>query len=170
MQKQQINFLRGWPAPELLPAAQLAAACQRVLSDADPAAYTPILEYGADEGYAPLRRHLARWLARHYNVQPDPERICITGGASQNLACLLQSFTDPNVTRAVWAVCPVYHLAVPIFNDAGFGGRVRATPEDGDGVDVQALEDKMMALEKAEEGMEIGKASLFIYLIFVHLV
>ncbi|OAA62916.1 Pyridoxal phosphate-dependent transferase, major domain protein [Cordyceps fumosorosea ARSEF 2679] len=148
-----------WPAPELLPAEQLAAACQRVLR-ADPAVYTPVLEYGADEGYEPLRRGLAAWLARHYRVTPDPRRICITGGASQNLACLLQSFTDVHVTRAVWAVAPVYHLAVPIFNDAGFGpGRVHATPEDEDGVDVDALERKIRALEREEQGKDFGKPS-----------
>ncbi|KAF1733978.1 uncharacterized protein CRV24_005510 [Beauveria bassiana] len=122
MQKTQINFIRGWPAPELLPAGQLAAACQRVLATDRPDVYTPLLEYGADEGYAPLRRGLATWLGRHYGVAPDPDRICVTGGASQNLARILQSFSDAHVTRAVWAVAPVYHLAVPIFQDAGFGG------------------------------------------------
>ncbi|TQV93011.1 aminotransferase [Cordyceps javanica] len=158
MQKTQINFLRGWPAPELLPAEQLAAACQRVLSADRPAVYTPVLEYGADEGYAPLRQGLAAWLGRHYRVVPDAERICITGGASQNLACILQSFSDVHATRAVWAVAPVYHLAVPIFNDAGFGGgRVRATPEDDDGVDVDALEERIQALEQEEKGKDFGK-------------
>ncbi|KAJ6780474.1 hypothetical protein PWT90_01840 [Aphanocladium album] len=57
----------------------------------------------------------------------------------------------------VWAVAPVYHLAVPIFNDAGFGGRVRATPEDDDGVDVDALERKIQALEQEEKGKDFGK-------------
>ncbi|ATY66359.1 Pyridoxal phosphate-dependent transferase [Cordyceps militaris] len=160
MQKKQINLLRGWPAPELLPAAQLAAACQRLLGRDQPAVYTPLLEYGADEGYAPLRRGLAAWLGRHYRVPPDPARLCITGGASQNLACVLQSFSDAHATRAVWAVAPVYHLAVPIFRDAGFGaGRVRATPEDEDGVDVDALESKILALEREEEGKDFGKSS-----------
>ena len=163
MQKTQINFLRGWPAPELLPAAQLAAACQRVLRADEPALYTPVLEYGADEGYAPLRRGLAGWLARHYRLAPDPSRLCITGGASQNLACILQSFSDAVATRAVWAVAPVYHLAVPIFRDAGFGaGRVRATPEDDDGVDVDALESNIQALEREEKGRDVGKVCNFI--------
>ncbi|EJP67726.1 Pyridoxal phosphate-dependent transferase [Beauveria bassiana ARSEF 2860] len=158
MQKTQINFIRGWPAPELLPAGQLAAACQRVLATDRPDVYTPLLEYGADEGYAPLRRGLATWLGRHYGVAPDPDRICVTGGASQNLARILQSFSDAHVTRAVWAVAPVYHLAVPIFQDAGFGGgRVRATPEDEDGVDVDALRERMEALEQEEKGRDFGK-------------
>lgn len=160
MQKRQINLLRGWPAPELLPARQLAAACQRVLLT-DKTVYTPILEYGADEGYQPLRQGLASWLGRHYGVLPDPDRICITGGASQNLACILQSFSDAHFTRAVWAVTPVYHLAVPIFEDAGFAGRVKAAPEDDDGVNVEALEQRIQALEKEEQGRDFGKVCYF---------
>ncbi|OAA70836.1 Pyridoxal phosphate-dependent transferase, major domain protein [Akanthomyces lecanii RCEF 1005] len=130
MQKTQINFLRGWPAPELLPAAQLAAACQRVLRADEPALYTPVLEYGA----------VAR-PALPPGAGPEPP-----------------SFSDAVATRAVWAVAPVYHLAVPIFRDAGFGaGRVRATPEDDDGVDVDALESKIQALEWEEKGKDFGK-------------
>ena len=55
--------MRGWPSPDVLPASLLAAACQRVLSDM--AEYTPILQYGADPGYEPLREGLAQWLGRH---------------------------------------------------------------------------------------------------------
>ncbi|UNI20400.1 Valine--pyruvate aminotransferase [Purpureocillium takamizusanense] len=133
-----VNLMRGWPSPDVLPASLLAASCQRVLSDK--AQYTPILQYGADPGYEPLREGLARWLGRHYRVQPDPRRICITGGASQSLACILQSFTDPAYTRAVWVIAPCYYLACGIFADSGLNGKLRAVPEDDEGVDLEALE------------------------------
>ncbi|KAH8688084.1 pyridoxal phosphate-dependent transferase [Ilyonectria robusta] len=146
--KPAINFIRGWPAPELLPAPLLSAAAQRIL--ADPAVYVPALQYGPDPGYQPLREALARWLAGHYGLAADPERICITGGASQNVACILQSFTDPAVTRAVWMVAPTYHLACGIFDDAGFAGRLRAFPEDEEGIDLEVLEAKIRKLEDEE--------------------
>lgn len=111
----------------------------------------PLLQYAPDEGYQPLRERLAEWLARHYGVEPDANRICVTGGASQNLACILQSFTDPGWTRAVWMVAPCYHLAGAIFEDAGFRGRLRAVPEDEEGVDVGELERRMEAWEREEE-------------------
>ncbi|KJZ79427.1 hypothetical protein HIM_00896 [Hirsutella minnesotensis 3608] len=133
-----INLMRGWPSPDVLPARLLSEACRQALED--PAVYTPILQYGPDAGHEPLRQALAKWLARHYGVRPDAERICISGGASQNLACILQSFTDPNYTRAVWIVEPCYHLACGIFEDAGFAGRLRAAPGDHDGVDIAAFE------------------------------
>ncbi|POR32348.1 Uncharacterized protein TPAR_07450 [Tolypocladium paradoxum] len=145
---KHINLMRGWPSPDVLPASLLSAACQRVLTD--PAEYTPILQYGPSAGHQPLRDGLAQWLGRHYGVEPDAERICITGGASQNLACILQSFTDPNYTRAVWIIAPCYYLACGIFEDSGFAGRLRATPEDDEGIDLEALERSINELDDHE--------------------
>jgi DNA-binding transcriptional MocR family regulator len=147
--KKQINLLRGWPSPHLLPADILAAACQRILSD--PVESIPILQYAPDEGYQPLRERLAQWLGQHYGVEPDANRICISGGASQNLACILQSFTDPHYTRAVWMVAPCYYLASGIFEDSGFAGRLRAAPEDDEGLDIEELERRLGAWESEEK-------------------
>ncbi|RDA92152.1 hypothetical protein CP533_5628 [Ophiocordyceps camponoti-saundersi (nom. inval.)] len=143
--RRLINLLRGWPSPSVLPASLLSGACQRVL--ADPESSTPVLQYGPDRGYQPLREALASWLGRQYGVESEPERICITGGASQSLACILQSFTDPHITRAVWIVEPCYHLACGIFEDAGFGGRLRAAPGDEEGVDVDGLEKRITEMD-----------------------
>ena len=71
--------------------------------------------------------------------QIPAERICITGGASQNLACILQVFSDPLFTRNVWMVSPTYFLACRIFEDSGFHGRLRSVPEDEKGVDIEYL-------------------------------
>ncbi|KAI1763818.1 pyridoxal phosphate-dependent transferase [Hypoxylon sp. FL1150] len=143
-----INLVRGWPAPSLLASELLASAAQRVLSD--PAVFVPALQYGPDPGHQPLREALAQWLGRHYGVEPDPERICISGGASQNLACILQSFTDPAYTRAIWMVAPCYHLACDIFKDSGFEGRLRAFPEDEEGADLEALKESIQKLEEEQ--------------------
>lgn len=136
--KKLINLLRGWPSPHLLPAALLRSAADYVLSD--PSIAVPVLQYGIDPGYQPLREELARWLTPQYGFSEiRDDEIAISGGASQSLACVLQSFTDPGYTRAVWAVAPCYFMACPIFEDAGFWGRLRAVPEDEGGVDVEAL-------------------------------
>lgn len=149
-----INLLRGWPAPSLLPAAALSRASTAVLSDPD--VYVPALQYGPDPGYQPLREALASWLGRFYRhhsrTPPSPDRIAITGGASQSIACLLQSFTDPSYTRAVWMVAPCYFLACPIFADGGFAGRMRAVPEDAQGIDLAFLEREIAKVEDAEKG------------------
>ncbi|RXG48515.1 hypothetical protein VDGE_10138 [Verticillium dahliae] len=144
-----INLLRGWPSPSLLPAAALTAAAARALSD--PTISVPGLQYAPDPGFQPLREHLAAWLARFYGAAPDADGICITGGASQSLANMLASFTDPGFTRAIWMVAPCYFLACPIFEDAGFGGRLRAVPEDDDGANVEVLAQKLQELDEAWE-------------------
>ncbi|KAH8895740.1 PLP-dependent transferase [Thozetella sp. PMI_491] len=144
-EKKAINFSRGWPAPRLLPAELLKAAAVKTLSD--PSVFVPGLEYGPDPGYEPLLLDLAAWLGKAYGVEPDPARLCITGGASQSLACVLQSFTEPAYTQAVWAVAPCYYLACPIFEDAGFAGRLRAVPEDEEGVDLEWLENGLKQFE-----------------------
>ncbi|GAD99553.1 aminotransferase, putative [Paecilomyces variotii No. 5] len=146
--KDHINLLRGWPNPALLPVADLSQASTTVLST--PSIYEPGLQYGPDEGYQPLRQHVAEWLTSFYRP-PDPvtqDRICITGGASQNLACVLQAFTDPVYTRNVWIVAPMYYLAGRIFDDSGFAGRLRGIPEDEEGIDLDLLERGLDETEK----------------------
>ena len=143
-----INLLRGWPNPSLLPAAQIKAAASAALSDPDVS--TPGLLYGPDPGYEPLRQQLAQWLTAFYQPS-DPissERICISGGASQDLACILQVFLDPVYTRHVWMVSPTYFNACRIFEDAGFAGRLRSVPEDAEGIDVDFLAREMQEADK----------------------
>lgn len=139
-----INLMRGWPAPALLPAAQIQSAARSVLDN--PVLAVPALSYGADEGYRPLRRQLAHWLHDFYRLPDavaDENRFCITGGASQNLAALLSVYTDPVYTRRVWLVAPCYFLAGRVFEDAGLGGVMRAVREDEEGIDVESLRDGM---------------------------
>ncbi|KAF3767520.1 PLP-dependent transferase [Cryphonectria parasitica EP155] len=145
-EKKLINLLRGWPSTHVLPADLLKTASAKVLSDPD--IFVPGLQYGPEPGYQPLREELARFLSSYYDTEPDAERLCITGGASQSMACLLQSFTEPVYTKAVWAVAPCYYLACPIFEDSGFRGRLRAVPEDSEGVDLDFLEKGLRSFQE----------------------
>jgi DNA-binding transcriptional MocR family regulator len=134
-----INLLRGWPNPSLLPPEAVAAMATTVLSDRSIA--EPALQYGPDEGYRPLRDEIARWMTSFYMPRDEitVDRITITGGASQNLACLLQTFTDPIYTRNIWMVAPTYYLACRIFEDSGFAGKLKSIPEDEEGIDLDTL-------------------------------
>lgn len=160
--KKPINLLRGWPSTTLLPASALQRSASAVLGT--PSVAAPALLYGPDSGYQPLRESLASWLSRFYGTAAaaaagagDPERIAVTGGASQNVACILQSFTDPAYTRAVWMVAPAYYLACPIFADSGFGGRLRAVPEDPEGIDLEWLERGLLSMETGEHEEQGGR-------------
>ncbi|KAK5125367.1 hypothetical protein LTR85_000476 [Meristemomyces frigidus] len=111
----------------------------------------PVLLYGPHQGYPPLRRELAQWLSEVYSPPTGAttmDRICITNGASGNLANVLIKFTDPSYTRRIFMVEPTYFLACPIFEDCGFLGKLRGVPETvQDGVDIDFLRRE---LENAE--------------------
>ncbi|KAL2824328.1 pyridoxal phosphate-dependent transferase [Aspergillus pseudoustus] len=147
-----INLSSGFPSPLLFPLQQFNQATNTVL--ATPSIWHEGMIYGPDEGHFPLRKNIARWLSRFYypdqttadesnKVAIGPERICITGGASQNLACVLQVFTDPVFTRNVFVVEPAYFLSFRAFEDAGFAGRLMGVPEDEEGIDLWFLEQKL---------------------------
>lgn len=146
--KEPINLLRGWPSTTLLPVDLIKQAANAALSD--PSIAQPGLLYGPDPGHEPLRTELASWLTSFYSpAHPvQAERICITGGASQNLGCMLQVFTDPAYTRNIWIVAPAYFLAFRIFEDAGFARSMRAVPEDEEGIDVAFLAEKLRESEE----------------------
>lgn len=147
--KPYIDLATGFPANSLLPVEPLKEAATLALSN--PVVWEDGMVYGADPGYFPLRKNIAKWLAEFYAPQHEisADRICITGGASQNLACILQVFTDPIKTRKIWVVEPSYYLAFRIFEDAGFHGRFYGVPEDMEGVDIAFLERALEADEKA---------------------
>jgi DNA-binding transcriptional MocR family regulator len=149
--KEQINLLRGWPSRTLLPVDLIKDAANVVLSD--PAVVYDGLLYGPDEGYQPCREAIAEWLTTFYRPAHSirAERICITGGASQNLGLILNVFTDPAYTRNAFFVTPAYMLAFRIFEDAGFQDKMRAVPEDEEGIDIDYLRRQ---LEESEQKAE----------------
>ena len=147
-QKDAINLLRGWPNADLLPTELIRDAANHVLADKSVA--LPGLLYGPDEGYEPAREAIAAWLTKYHQPAQaiDSSRICITGGASQNLAVALGVYTDPQYTRNVWIVTPAYMLVFRIFEDAGFGSKMRAVPEDEEGIDIEYLRREIQKSEQ----------------------
>lgn len=96
----------------------------------------------------PLQVQLGTGESQFVSEGGAAERICITGGASQNLACVLQVYSDPVRTK-VWMVAPCYFLACRIFEDAGL--RLGAVPEKGEGIDLKWLERELRGDGKGEE-------------------
>jgi len=62
-----ISFAGGLPAPEVFPVKEFEEACQRVLRGKGAVA----LQYGATEGYLPLRELIARHTNR-FGIQVTP--------------------------------------------------------------------------------------------------
>lgn len=162
-ESHDIDLLSGWPAQATFPTTQLSAAAVSVLNSPD--VYRAGLNYGDDGGFLPLRQNLSRFLKEFYTPGKDAsaDRVCITGGASQNLACILQVFTDPQVTRAVWVIEPSYYLAFRIFEDSGFhGDRLRGVPSGEGGVDLTLLEKGIKQVESLTADRTVSYVDLYL--------
>jgi DNA-binding transcriptional MocR family regulator len=148
-----INLQGGWPTPRLHPVKALQAAAGEVFNSAD---IEQQLRYGPGLGTDTLRANVAAWLNDTYTQsnnttktrQVTADRVAVTNGASNGLATVLQKFTDPAYTVAVWMVEPTYFLACPIFRDAGLAARIRGVPEGPDGVDLEALREAMEGIDR----------------------
>lgn len=139
-----IDLFQGWPSPDLLPISLLKTASRSLL--ASPRLSVPSLLYGPDAGPPSLRDALAPLLAKFYSSPwTSQSRLTATGGASQGLACILQVFSDPLYTQNVYMVAPTYFLACRVFEDHGFVGRLKAVPEDDEGIDINRLEELISA-------------------------
>ncbi|MCB0163160.1 MAG: PLP-dependent aminotransferase family protein [Anaerolineae bacterium] len=125
----------GQPSPSLLPLDILRQAASHRLSQPDPS----LLAYGAEPGDGFFRLALAEFLTRHYGVSVSADQLFITAGASQGLDLICTLYTQPGDT--VFVEEPSYFLALRIFADHRL--KVVGLPMDGDGLSLEALEEKL---------------------------
>lgn len=125
-----ISFAGGLPAMDLFPIAELRDAAERVISTHG----APALQYGASEGYTPLREYLARHM-RERGIECTADEVFLTSGAQQALDLLTRIFLNPG--DAVVVETPTYLTAIRVFQ--AVGARMVAAPTDGDGIVVERL-------------------------------
>jgi 2-aminoadipate transaminase len=84
-----ISFGGGLPAPDVFPIQEFQQACTRVLSEQGATA----LQYGATEGYFPLREQIAD-RTRRFGIEVAVENVLITSGSQQALDLLGKIFIN----------------------------------------------------------------------------
>jgi len=129
-----ISFAGGLPAPEVFPAERFQGACQKVLQEKPHLA----LQYGATEGYEPLREMVARHIAR-YGIKAKSENVLITSGSQQALDLIGKLLINPGDRVLVEA--PTYLGALQAFNV--YGADYVSVPSDNDGLRSDLLEDPL---------------------------
>jgi 2-aminoadipate transaminase len=126
-----ISFAGGLPASDVFPAQRFREACGKVL---DREAHLA-LQYGATEGYEPLREMIARHIAR-YGIRARSENVLITSGSQQALDLIGKLLI--NAGDRVLVEAPTYLGALQAFNV--YGADYVSVPCDEDGLRTDQLE------------------------------
>jgi 2-aminoadipate transaminase len=126
-----ISFAGGLPAPEVFPIQRFEEACHKVLTQQAAAA----LQYGATEGYEPLRVLIANNMAR-YGIKAKVENVLITSGSQQALDLIGKLFI--NAGDRVLVEAPTYLGALQAFNV--YGAEYFSVPVDDDGMRTSLVE------------------------------
>jgi 2-aminoadipate transaminase len=129
-----ISFAGGLPAPDVFPVEEFKRACDKVLTDLGPAA----LQYGATEGYLPLREMIVRHSVR-YGIKVTAENVMVTSGSQQALDLLGKIFI--NRGDRVLVESPTYLGAIQAWN--AYGAEYVAVPSDEYGMITDALEEAL---------------------------
>lgn len=128
-----ISFAGGSPNPALFPYDAVARAVAEIM--ADPGLGGQALQYGASEGYRPLRGFIVRHLADR-GAAIDIENVLIVNGSQQALEFVAKLYIEPN--DRVIVSNPTYLGALQAFSL--FEPRIVGVPANDAGIDLEALE------------------------------
>ena len=126
-----ISFAGGVPDSALFDIEGLREASTRALADAPGAA----LQYGATEGYEPLRKRLAEFM-NGKNAAIEPRDLIVTTGSQQALDLLGKTMISPGDKVIVEG--PTFLATIQCFRL--YGAEVICAPVDAEGVCVDSLE------------------------------
>ncbi len=122
----------GNPAPEAFPVDAISAISEKLLRERP----IDVLQYGATEGYQPLRDHLKGYLKSKYDIGCDDDDILITSGAQQVMELVTK--TVCNQGDVVIAESPSFIGSLNSFR--ALGVKLVGVPVEADGMDIDALE------------------------------
>jgi 2-aminoadipate transaminase len=126
-----VSFAGGFPDAALFDVEGVRDAANAALAK-DPGA---ALQYGATEGYQPLREQIAAFMQRK-GANVVPEQLIVTTGSQQALDLIGKTMISPGDKVIVEA--PTFLATIQCFRL--YGAELIGAPIDGNGVDVDALE------------------------------
>ena len=126
-----ISFAGGFPDPALFDATGIAQASAFVLANHP----GPVLQYGATEGYQPLREGISTFMANK-GATVAADGLIVTTGSQQALDLIGKTMISPGDKVIVEA--PTFLATIQCFRL--YGAHIIGAPIDADGVDVDKLE------------------------------
>ena len=127
-----ISFAGGFPDSAMFDVEGLREASQRALQEEPGGA----LQYGATEGYEPLRAQLAAFERAKGVTDLEPHQLIVTTGSQQALDLLGKTLIDPGDKVIVEG--PTFLATIQCFRL--YGADVQSVPIDAHGVQVDKLE------------------------------
>jgi DNA-binding transcriptional MocR family regulator len=127
-----ISFAGGFPDSAMFDVAGISAASQAALQQEPGAA----LQYGATEGYQPLREQIAAFMAAKGARDLAPDQLVVTTGSQQALDLLGKTMIKPGDNVIVEG--PTFLATIQCFRL--YGAEVISAPIDAEGARVDALE------------------------------
>ena len=131
-----ISFAGGFPDSAMFDVEGIREASARALTEEPGAA----LQYGATEGYNPLREQLAAFMASKGVKGLNPEGLIVTTGCQQALDLVAKTLLNPGDVALVEA--PTFLATIQCFRL--YGPQVLGVPIDEHGVQVDQLEAMMV--------------------------
>jgi DNA-binding transcriptional MocR family regulator len=126
-----ISFAGGFPDAAMFDVQGIREAAMRALDEEPGAA----LQYGATEGYDPLRRELSAFMATK-GASAAPDGLIVTTGSQQALDLLGKTLISPGDTVIVEA--PTFLATIQCFRL--YGAKLIGAPVDEHGVKADELE------------------------------
>ena len=139
-QPGMISFAGGLPDPDTFPVEGFASCADVLARDG-----RTVLQYGASEGYPPLREALLEMMGARLGYRPQPEELLITSGSQQAVNLIARALLDPGDVVVVEA--PTYPGTLHCLRNAG--ARFTTVPTDGQGMKVDLLAGVIAASERA---------------------
>ena len=127
-----ISFAGGFPDSAMFDVKGISAAVNTALQTEPGAA----LQYGATEGFQPLREQLSAFMAQKGAKDVAPDQLIVTTGSQQALDLLGKTLVDPGSKAIVEG--PTFLATIQCFRL--YGADLVSAPVDGDGVQVDQLE------------------------------
>ncbi|GHV27990.1 GntR family transcriptional regulator [Synergistales bacterium] len=145
-----ISFAGGNPDPLAFPVAEFASAAIVLGRNG-----MDVLQYGATDGYGPLKDFLAEWMAGRMGRVTNYDEMLITTGSQQGMDLLCAALIDKG--DAILVEDPTYPGAIHTMRNRG--ASFITVPCDKDGMIADLLP------EKIEEARKSGVKIKFIYTI-----
>ena len=127
-----ISFAGGFPDSAMFDVDGIREASNKALTEEPGAA----LQYGATEGYQPLREQLAAFMQSKGTADIAPDQLIVTTGSQQALDLIGKTMISPGDKVIVEG--PTFLATIQCFRL--YGAEIISAPIDGEGVQTDTLE------------------------------